>query len=143
MAKAYLLPQLVTQYSSYFSNTNENSDLGLAKSGNENLEWPTILPSSKITSFLLCDVVTKSEVLWCTYCVSTHTSYRAGESAIELFPQMFPDGFVAPKLKLHKDKIAYSMTYDLGPYFSKVVEAKAKQRYFFALSIDESLNDVS
>lgn len=55
---------------------------------------------------------------------------------------MFPDSSIASKLRMQKDKIAYSVTYGLGPYFSKLVLADVKKSPVFALSIDECLNDV-
>lgn len=87
--------------------------------------------------------LTKTEVLWAAFCVSTHTSTRSGEKAIDLFPLMFPDSSVASKLKMHKDKISYSVTYGLGPYFSNLTASKVRRSPIFALSIDECLNEIS
>lgn len=98
--------------------------------------------SSKLSSFLVKDCVTKAEILWATYCVVTHTSNRSGGAATDLFPLMFPDSSIASKIQLHKDKIAYSVTYGLGPYFSKMVASSAIKSPFFSLSVDESLNDI-
>lgn len=96
-----------------------------------------------ISSFLLSDSVTTAEILWAAYCVSTHTSTRSGEKAVNLFPKMFPDSTIAPKIKMHKDKIAYSVTYGLGPYFGNVAASNVRRSPIFALSIDECLNDIS
>lgn len=96
----------------------------------------------RISSFLVSDSVTKAEILWTCNCVMTHTSTRSGGTATDLFPIMFSDSCIAQKMQLHKDKIAYSITYGLGPHFSNLVAERVKRSPFFALSIDESLNDI-
>ncbi|XP_063243096.1 uncharacterized protein LOC134542628 [Bacillus rossius redtenbacheri] len=97
---------------------------------------------SRLSTFLVNDSVTKAEIVWATHCVFTHASSRSGELAVKLFPIMFPDSSLASKMKMHKDKIAYSITYGLGPHFAKCVSHSVQKSPFYALSIDESLNDV-
>lgn len=56
---------------------------------------------------------------------------------------MFPDSSIADKMKLHKGKIAHSITYRLGPYFSNLVSSNTRKSPFYdALSVDESINDI-
>lgn len=98
--------------------------------------------STSISKISITDSVTKAEILWSAFCVSTHISNRSGGLASDLFSLMFTDSCVAQKMKLHKDKVAYSITYGLGPHFSNLVAESARLSPFFALSIDESLNDV-
>lgn len=122
--------------------TSTQHDVGLRLTNSSNLDLG--LGSHKnISSFLLSDSVTEAEVMWAAYCVSTHTSTRSGEKAINIFPKMFPDSNIAPKIKMHKDKIAYSVTYGLGPYFANVTANNVRRSPIFALSIDECLNDIS
>lgn len=116
------------------STSDESCEVGLPLS--------TVVPS-RISSYLVSDAITKAEILWACNCVSSHSSTRSGGIAVDLFPIMFPDSHIASKMKLQKDKIAYSVTYGLGPYFSNVIYANALKSPFYALSIDESLNEVS
>lgn len=100
-------------------------------------------PRQEISSFLLSDAVTKAEVLWAAYCVTTHTSTPSGQKAVNLFPLMFSYSNIASKLKMNKDKIAYSVTYGRGPYFCNLTSSYVRRSPIFAISIDECLNDIS
>lgn len=128
----------------------DKDDLSMPSSSSvcENLSPKTDAPCTSVESnrsisnFLLNESVTKAEILWCAYCVTSHTSTRMGGTAVNIFPCMFPDSCIASKLKLQKDKIGYSVTYGLGPYFNNLVTSSVKRSPVFALSIDESLNDI-
>lgn len=96
-----------------------------------------------ISSFISGETVSKAEILWVAHCVTNQLSMRTGSSAVELFPIMFPESTTAQKMRLHKDKIAYSATYGLGPYFLNEVCENVRKSPVFALSVDECLNEIS
>ena len=65
------------------------------------------------------DDVTRAEIIWALHGIVTHSSLRDRSSAAELFPLIFLDNDIAKKVKLHKDKITYLVTYELAPHFQE------------------------
>lgn len=53
-------------------------------------------------------------------------------------PSMFPHSPIASKMIMQKDKLSYSVTYELGSDITRLVLAKAKVSPFQSLSVDES-----
>lgn len=100
-------------------------------------------PIADIKPYLIKDEVTKAEILWSLNCVMCHTSKRSGGSTSDLFPLMFADSAVAQNFKMHKDKLSYVITYGLGPFFQQNLVDDVKLAQFYAVSFDESLNEVA
>lgn len=110
----------------------------------ENNSLPTnSQPNDLMKKYLLNEQVTKAEILWALNTILTHISSRSGGDASDLFKMMFPDSIIADKFKMHKDKLAYTVTYGLGPYFQDQLINELGKCDFFCLSLDESLNKVA
>lgn len=124
----------------------------LAQQSSSGLAIPTPLASHSLPTssrpqlvekFILKDDVLKAEIVWALNTVMTHNSYRSESSSSSLFPIMFPDSVIAKQFKMQRDKLAYVITFGLGPYFQKDLVDTIKTCNFFAVSFDESLNKVS
>ena len=100
----------------------------------------TSVHDSSIKQFMIGDEVTKAEILWAFFKVS---SDRSEAAASDLFPVIFSDSAIAQKFHMQKDKLAYMITYGLGPYFQNVVVREVKTSLWYAASFDESLNKVA
>lgn len=87
--------------------------------------------------------VLKAEILWAINKVVTHSSNRSAALSSDLFPLLFPDSMIAKKFSMKKDKTAYVVSFGLGPYFADKMKLRVKNKSYFAISIDESLNKVS
>lgn len=98
---------------------------------------------SNLSSFLNKDAVARAEILWALNGVMSHASLRSSSNAAELFKLMFPDSDIASRFAVHKDKLAYIVTYGLGPYFQQKLVDVVKGCPFYAISFDESLNKVA
>ena len=99
--------------------------------------------STGIKAMLQRDEVTRAEILWCLHLVRNHTSQRSGEEAVELFPKMFHDSEIAKKMKLHRTKIGYMITYGLAPHFFQELNDLCAQCDYIVIGFDESLNKVA
>lgn len=75
----------------------------------ENRPSDTRLAKNLLDFYAMKDSTIEAEILWCLETVMNHTSLRSAESNVLLFQRMFPDSDIAEKMKLHKDKIAYSI----------------------------------
>lgn len=93
--------------------------------------------------FKLREEVTQAEILWCINTVIHHKSYRNAESSVSLFSRMFPDSQIAKEMKLHKDKISYSIVYGLANYFSEELKTAISTNVNYVIGFDESLNKIS
>lgn len=85
----------------------------------------------------------RAEILFAMVQVDTKGSLRSFEKLAELFPIMFADSSVAKKFEMHKDKLAYEITYGLGPFFQEKLSIEVAKKPYFAISFDESLNKVA
>lgn len=99
--------------------------------------------SSALDRFVNKDEVTCAEITWALNMIVTHYSARSASAASDLFKYMFPDSDIAKKFQMHKDKLGYVVTYGLGPFFQKELSNTIKQCDFYAVSFDESLNEVA
>jgi hypothetical protein len=68
----------------------------------------------------------KAEIIWALNKVLCHLSDRSSSDSCDLFPLMFPDSVIAQKFAMQKDKIAYVITYGLGPYFQNKLARELK-----------------
>lgn len=96
-----------------------------------------------LDNFVTKDDVTRAEIYLALSQVATKGSLRAFSDLCELFPRMFSDSAIAKKMQMHKDKLAYVITYGLGPFFQDSVVSEVSKCDFFAVSFDESLNKVA
>lgn len=87
--------------------------------------------------------VTKAEILWALNKVLCHFSLRDRERSSNIFSSMFPDSLIAEKFSMRKDKLAYVLTYGLGPHFQSQLTDLVRKCTYFAISFDESLNKVA
>ena len=56
---------------------------------------------------------------------------------------MFLDSEIARKFQMKKDKLSYSITYGLGPYFQNQLADQVRKCELFAVSFVKSLNKFS
>ncbi|KAJ8678278.1 hypothetical protein QAD02_014065 [Eretmocerus hayati] len=102
----------------------------------------TCSPQS-ITHFMNKNDVVDAEILWTLDYVSNKLSVRSASNSAKLFPRMFPDSQIAQKFQMQKDKLSYSVSFGLGPYFRDELIGFVRGCDFFAASFDESLNTVA
>lgn len=93
--------------------------------------------------FKVKEAVTQSEVLWCLNVVMSHASLRGGSDSVSLFSRMFPDSDIASQMTLGKDKISYTVTHGIAPYFASDLLNKINQCNNYVILFDESLNKVA
>ena len=72
-----------------------------------------------------------------------HNSLRSAENSVVLFTRMFPDSAIARDMKLHKDKVSYSIVYGLCPYFQHQLKSLLQECEHYVVGFDESLNRVA
>lgn len=99
--------------------------------------------SCNITEYVNKQSVACAEIRWILNKVVRHLSLRDSENACDLFKIMFPDSDIASKIKLHKDKTAYVVTYGLRPFFQGELVKVIQKCDYFSVSFDESLNKVA
>lgn len=87
--------------------------------------------------------VTRAEIYWSISRVINHSSTRSAEKDTELFPLMFPDSEIASQMSMKKDKIAYTVTYGLGPHFQRELLDVIQKKKILTLSFDESVNKIA
>ena len=97
-------------------------------------------PSSR---FYEKDEITKAEIRWCLQTVSSHFSQSAAGACSELFKIMFPDSEIAQGITLGRSKVAYIITYGLGPFFRRELLDDYDASLPFSAAFDESLNKIS
>lgn len=101
------------------------------------------LKTSVMQSFLTKENVTKAEILWSLFSVTTHMSLRSAGSAVSLFKKMFADDEVAQKMQLQKTKISYIIVHGLGHYFENQLRTRLKKCKHVVIGFDESLNKIA
>jgi hypothetical protein len=103
-----------------------------------------IVPEERhLHKFLVKENVMRAEIIWAMYRVLSQSSDRSSAKACNLFSYMFPDSLIAEKFAMQKDKLAYSITYGLGPYFQEKLCSEVSKRQFFCIGMDESLNKIA
>ena len=104
---------------------------------------PTAKSGRGISSFLLREQVTRTEIVWALFCVQNHIPFSSGAEAVKLFSVMFPENEVAASLQMQRTKLAYVIVYGLAPYFKKSLVSDIADAEFFTVCFDESLNKVA
>ncbi|KAJ8666256.1 hypothetical protein QAD02_007918 [Eretmocerus hayati] len=131
------------------SSTAENPDTGrvLGKDVNERtINTLNKLNTSKMTTFLPKDEVTKSEIKWCLISAKLHLSNNTSSECIEGVKDIFEtscnrqESGLAEAMKLGKDKISYMTKYGLGPYFAQNTIEGIKKSDVYSVSFDEAFN---
>ena len=77
--------------------------------------------------------------------VYNHLSFNVGAkcaTAIKLMVKSFNEDFIN-KIHLGSDKIAYTIYYGLGPYFSKNIIDRILSSDTYAVSFDECFNKIT
>ena len=57
-----------------------------------------------------------------------------------LFLSMYPDSNIAKKYHLVPDKLRYSVSFGLAPYFKNILIESIRKSAHFVISFDESVN---
>lgn len=88
------------------------------------------------------DQKANAEILWIIHTTNENQSFYSSKNIQPLFETMFPDSNIAKKIELGANKISYSLTFGLGPYFHEnlVLEIK-KSDSFYVISFDEATTD--
>ena len=81
-----------------------------------------------------------TEILLALKALSAHFSFNSCAHISELFTRMFPDSEIAKKITCGSDKIAYMVTFGLGPHFQDLLKRRLNSSDGFVLLFDESLN---
>lgn len=97
----------------------------------------------RLDKFCSNDDVFRAEILFALCQVHKYASLRCFSDLSNCFPIMFSDSNIAKKFKMHKDKLSYSITYGLGPFFQKDLARQIRESEFYTVSFDESLNKVA
>lgn len=121
--------------------TDLNSiDLNIAETSSLNKNKET---RCTLGAYVNQEHVTRAEILYTLCQISKQASLRCFSDLSDCLPIMFPDSQIASKLKIHKDKLSYSVTYGLGPHFQKDLANLIRNAKFFSASFDEVLNKVA
>ena len=96
-----------------------------------------------LTRYVCSEDVLRAEILYALCQVKKQASLRCFSELSDIFPLMFIDSEIAKKMKMHKDKLSYSITYGLGPYFQCELASDVRKSEFYSVAFDESLNKVA
>lgn len=116
----------------------------------------SVLPDAKVSevatvqqnasarpNFIVPASISKAEIYWCIWSVMSHTHSRAAASACEMFTVMFPECDTANNMSLGRDKIGYSITFGMAPYFSRELRKILSTLSSFVVLFDESMNKIA
>jgi hypothetical protein len=101
------------------------------------------LPQAQTTmkTHVTSEQTLSAEILWALKAVCSHYSFNSCADISSHFYRMFPDSEIAKKLSCGPDKMAYMVSFGLGPYFHELLKAKLKSLDDgFILLFDEALN---
>ena len=96
----------------------------------------------KKNSYFVAEQVTKSEILWALKVVSSHYSYNSSNNMKELMCHMFPDSNIARSITIGSTKVAYVISFGLGPYFRSQLISALNGCSEYVVCFDEALNRV-
>ena len=82
-----------------------------------------------------------ADILWALEMVQSNYSGNSCDKKFSLFQKMFPDSTIAKNASMQRTKFAYTLNFGLAPFFFSELLENVKKSLFFAISIDESLND--
>ena len=95
--------------------------------------------TSTLDKFVVSEAATDAEIMWVLKNVVSFYSFCSCDGLTDLFGGMFPDGTIAEKVCLQKDKCAYFIDYGIAPHFRSILMNNLNDS---EISIDESLNTV-
>ena len=98
---------------------------------------------SLMTSYISNDKTTEAEILWSLNSVMSYFSFRSASASVPLMARMFPDSAIAQGMKLGKDKLRYTITHGIAPYFRQLLISDLSAAKFFVVLFDESMNKIS
>jgi hypothetical protein len=84
--------------------------------------------------------VLKAEIIWALKIAGSHLSFNASNEVSGMFKLMFPDSEIAARFRCGEDKVAYMISFGLGPYFSSALKENIHNADEYVLLFDESLN---
>jgi hypothetical protein len=88
------------------------------------------------------DKVTNAEILWNMQVAKAGYSYNSCRNISDIFQKMFQDSAIASDVKLGPDKISYSISHGLGPYFhNALVKEIQGEKPYFTFCYDEATTD--
>ena len=129
--------------SSCFSVKGNVASSSSVKSGKTSNPSPVSATGKSImNSFVIPDSVTDAEIRWTLKNVMSSFSERSSDGLSDLFKAMFPASAIAKKFCLQKDKCGYFINYGIAPHFRSVLVDDIMKSEFFAVSFDESLNEM-
>ncbi len=95
-----------------------------------------------VRGFMVTEMITRAEIMWTFAVIMSDISSRGSKRCVEMFPHIFNDSTIATKFSMKKDKLAYAITYGLGPYLQDKLSCAIQNCKFYVVSFDESLNKV-
>ncbi|XP_065641075.1 uncharacterized protein LOC124818972 [Hydra vulgaris] len=81
-----------------------------------------------------------AEIMWALHCCLNRISNNSNKNVTNLFQAMFPDSEIAKSLQMGPNKVGYSITHGLGPYFKGLLKQQMSLSPWLVVSFDESLN---
>lgn len=129
----------------FTKSTKTTSEVPVSQNSTNNLGLTLQIHKQTTTlqKYKLKDQVTKAEILLCLNTVMQHNSLRNAERSVSLFSKMFPDSAIAQDMKLHKDKISYSIVFGLANYFKEELQTLLNANLNYVIGFDESLNKIA
>ena len=83
------------------------------------------------------------EVLWIVEVITSYYSFSSCKDISYLFSKMFPDSQIAQSFSCGATKCAYLTCFGIYPYFHELLIEKIRAVKYYALSVDESLNQIN
>lgn len=88
------------------------------------------------------DKISKSEIIWTIHAALSNYSFLSHDPIKQVFTTVFPDSQLGSSMTLCSTKVSYCISHGLGPYFlKKISDEFVKEKPFFTLMFDETLNE--
>ena len=81
--------------------------------------------------------------MWALKHVYNGLSANSAKNVVDLFKTMFPDGKIAEKIQLEPSKLKCVVNHGVAPYVKEILKNQVIDTVWFAVSFDESLNEVT
>ena len=78
--------------------------------------------------------------MWALHCCLNKISNNSNKDTNNLFQAMFPDSEIAKSFQMGPNKVGYSITHGIGPYFKTLLKQQLSLSPWLVVSFDESLN---
>ncbi|KAI8728123.1 hypothetical protein BgiBS90_038070 [Biomphalaria glabrata] len=96
---------------------------------------------SSIVAHVTNEHTLTAEILWALKVVSANYSFNSCQQINGMFSKMFPDSSIAKKFSCGPNKVAYLITFGLGPHFHQLLkDSLTCSEDGFVLLFDEALN---